>query len=132
MQVWRVEHPPKRGSYLLGTCPMIHTGFWQTYRASHERVMARLAAIMAAGGSGGGQPAGAGEGERQWKLYFTGHRCGAVGQRGVLLSRPCTPTQPLGGTAAAARWRACAGGGGDCTISPPPHLRARVVLSGAS
>ena len=37
-------HPPKRGSQLLGTCPMVHTGFHKAWTASglHTEVISYL------------------------------------------------------------------------------------------
>ena len=44
MQVWMCPHPPKRGSQLLGTCPMVHTGFHKAWTASglHTEVISYL------------------------------------------------------------------------------------------
>lgn len=40
-QIWRSPFPPKRGHALLGTCPMVHSGFLQSWAASglNQRVL---------------------------------------------------------------------------------------------
>ena len=72
VQVWRVAHPPERGSYLLGTQPMVHAGFQQSWtdQGFNERVLQKLRQVVEAGVAAG---------TKHWRIILTGHR------RGILL-----------------------------------------------
>ena len=44
VQVWMTPHPPKRGIYLLGSRPQVHTGFHKAWTANglHTEIMQYL------------------------------------------------------------------------------------------
>ena len=48
LKLWRAVHPPKRGNYWLGTMPMAHKGFLQSWtsRGFNERVLAAVKRVM--------------------------------------------------------------------------------------
>ncbi|KAL4429353.1 hypothetical protein ABPG77_005127 [Micractinium sp. CCAP 211/92] len=47
-QVWRSVHPPRRGVYLLGTQPMVHTGFLASWmrRGLDRQVLQRVQQVL--------------------------------------------------------------------------------------
>ena len=92
-----MPHPPARGHYWLASCPLVHTGFWRTYKATRAGMLGLLREITGGGDEEEGQAAGPGwpgggssgssghgkalegrgsqgGGGQPWKLYFTGHR----------------------------------------------------------
>ena len=95
-----MDHPPARGGhYLLGTLPMVHAGFLQSWhvRGLNLRVLERVQSIVAAGG-----------GDRTWRIRTTGHSLGGAlatlaaydvaaafqGNPRVEVRATCLPAQP--------------------------------------
>ncbi|GAB4815923.1 hypothetical protein N2152v2_002969 [Parachlorella kessleri] len=78
IKAWRAVHPPKRGSYWLGTRPMVHRGFLECYTAEglDAQVLEKVESIlMNAEQDGSKQGAGA---ELHWRVVVTGHSLGGA------------------------------------------------------
>lgn len=70
LEVWRAAHPPERGKYFLGSQPMVHRGFLETWQTSGLKadVMELLKEIMSA------NP----EKDAPWRVLTTGHSLGGA------------------------------------------------------
>lgn len=48
VQAWQLVHPPKRGSWWLGTQPCVHKGFLRSYTANslNKRLINRVVEVV--------------------------------------------------------------------------------------
>jgi len=71
LKFWRTPHPPRRGSYWLGTQPLVHTGFLIYWIDSgmRDRVMQLLRRGFKV------KPRG---GQGRWRVLVTGHSLGGA------------------------------------------------------
>ena len=67
LKIWRVAHPPERGSYWLGTQPLVHRGFLQCWisRSFNTRVLESVKRAVKVGGP-------------NMRVLITGHSLGGA------------------------------------------------------